>query len=336
MKKKSITILVSIFALLFSACTNEKNVAELFPKVLYQQGRLQFASAADFDQTIDYLRNNPNQIATWKKQFSGFVSMKDAYNGLTEADQIKIGTSGDYSNYKGYLSIIKDKNGEPEAVMNTNDIIFSQILSENGTVQIGNKGLRYTYNYKMEIANIDDAKYHDLVSATDEKMPSVIVATPIPNNSFQSRTCGNRNYIDYSAEYTHGGKKKRIKGMTDEQTYAVSGGVSGVGYTASTWHQVKNVGIWWADDADEIGTSTSGTACYGNACSNILHPMNTTFSSTVISYFATYTNSITANVDFAASPTLLSTPNATDLWTTHKAKRDDNGQYIYCYTHLCY
>lgn len=69
-----------------SACTNEKNVAELFPKVLYQQGCLQFASAADFDQTIDYLRNNPNQIATWKKQFSGFVSMKDAYNGLTEAD----------------------------------------------------------------------------------------------------------------------------------------------------------------------------------------------------------------------------------------------------------
>lgn len=318
------SIFVGALTLLF-ACGKQVMTPE--PSLRLTDGHLVFANELAYDKTMEEMQSDAKHDMI-QSQFPAFISMKKAFETISEQDQAKIGGTLDLSGYEGFLTIHKEKSGELSADIVVDDPYLNQILDKNGMIQIGSKWIKYTETHKLEVENPDDSQIAQLRSYQDGKtVPAFAKATSYKALQSNDTRCGNTQGEAY---YTHGGKSKRIVG----QTLIVSlSCCPGQFVRAVTKHQVKNVGIWWADEASQLGISSTGTICFqSGTCTNQFLPVG---GSSTTNPVTTVYNVNKTEWDVNSNMPLGDGNGQFHVYTSHKVKCDDN-VFRTAYSDNCY
>lgn len=175
---------------------------------------------------------------------------------------------------------------------------------------MGNQVRKYTKESILVIDNPTEEQISVLKLASSNNLPNYINLIAYPKPISQNR-CGN---IDETATYTHSGKSKRVSAETQFKTYG-----QGVGIRVTTKHQIKTLGIWWADQASELSHSSTGTICTVGGCSTTFYPAGGS-PTTNPSASTTNDNMFSGDVDYRV-PGAYSAP--LHIYTTHTVKCDD-------------
>lgn len=239
----------------FVACNKEELVkaTQTEEKIDLVNGRLKFSSRKAFDQLMGELskQQTPKELDKWEAQWPGFVSMRKAFNQITEQDIVKIATNGT-KGYDGYLTLT-GKGEDRETVRNVDNHVLATLVNKDGIVLIGDKAYKFRYGSIVKMNGYTDAKIAKFQDATATSEADGVEVLPVKRKIMGSKTeplDGGRQ-INCEQLYWHGGSlccRKRLLG----ELYAteVSDGWNGIG--GYTKHQRKSSGVWWSDQAPEV------------------------------------------------------------------------------------
>lgn len=157
---KNILLFLFPLLLMYSCKSEVPEVLELkkadTPSILSQiklkDGRLIIPDISAYQKLFEFYAKNQGSD-TWelwiaKFERKGFVSIRDAYEALTEEDERKIETNGT-KGYDNILVIRRGGDGELEADIQVPTPLLDRIINSKGILQIGNQVSRYFYDYYL-------------------------------------------------------------------------------------------------------------------------------------------------------------------------------------------
>ncbi len=298
-----------------------------------ENGYLVFEDEAHFQNIYADILAHPEKIGTWKKQISGFVSMQDAYESISETEREIIGRTGDISKYEHFLELNRDTDGSVEADIKTLNGIIANFVDANGVMKVGNVGVRYTKTQKIIMANFTKTQYSELINANENNSLPNIKIVNIRNLENKIRGTWSLSY-NY---YWHGSAYKRVRGeswVTDEFT-DIDNLFTHSAIVSETKHQRRLTGIWWAANSTKLSVVGTGSVALDVDCAE------TSTSLTSPTGSQNNTSSYTKEVDHRTSFTTHFSgyscySTGCNVHLTHTAKRDDNGQNINVFTQLIF
>lgn len=236
-------------------------------------GVLSFADYKEFEATLQKMKNDDAYLESFESQFPGFISMRQAFDAITEEQQVAISRTKSNKGYEDILTLIPDQGGEIgdfEAVENVNLEFLSRIVNHRGLVQIGPDAYKITYHktYKTDAANIHVLKGKSIGELDNTKGVEVINNVRGPNMVEVSMTPPDINQFDNlfvsvrncTISYNNNGQK-RIKGTLNNPWLVLYTDIN-----VKTQHQKKVLGVWWVNKAKSVSLSADGTFQENNIC----------------------------------------------------------------------
>jgi hypothetical protein len=210
-------------------------------------GHLRFANSKALMKTLTDL-NDRGRSEAWEKKYSGYKSMRAAYNELIKYDIGKALTDGSISAYEGSYSVTVEKDGQKSYDRAIVDQALATIVNSQGITQVGDSLYRINerwvvalpVQYKSEISN--EQPVHGVQRAVVHKVLSV---SQSPNARLLSDH--DQNYIEYHPD---GLKLRRFRTLGWSTNYWVSQQYWSAGYRV--WHQRNNWYGWGGEPADYI------------------------------------------------------------------------------------
>ncbi|KAA1243212.1 hypothetical protein [Aquimarina sp. RZ0] len=268
MKNSRLNFAVAIATIIgfFVSCNKEEipentQTSLIEGKIELVDGVLKFDSEATFENTLRQLINKQNSLDEWEKQFSGFTSMRAAFDKLSDKDLENIAVNESNEGFEDLL-IITESDGELEIRMNIDDLVLATIANQHGLVLIDDYAYKIRYNtlYKIKessldkIVNIDNAKAQKLINTNEiESFPvshqyydSELGNTEDEDFAKADRTCNKRYWKK---------KRKRLKG--EQWTTNIGPLYSGAG--ARTKHQKRSARIWFRNKTKQLRLKLNGS-----------------------------------------------------------------------------
>lgn len=272
MRKVFLTSSLTLIALvlLLIACERKEAAPKTENKpIALVDGTLRFASEKVLEETKESLKHkDQSELTKWENQFSGFISMRTAFNQIGEADVVKIATKKSMDGYEGIATLVEDGEDQ-ELVRNIGELADATLADKDGWLYVGNDGYRYAYDRVIKVENVNAARrsqYGAVLTSNKADGVTVSFITRVTRKSNgTTRTLKNgRMSIAYNNEdvcivdYWHGGAlccKKRFVGE-----------IEGVGIDnlptnqdskfrnirALSKHQKRTSGIWYGDATNEL------------------------------------------------------------------------------------
>ena len=240
-------------------------------EITAQAGILRFPSVQSFDETVSELRRQWRSRDAWERQWPEFTSMRAAFNGLTEAEQERIGSMNDLSGYEGFLAIV-GSGEDKEAVTVVEDEALATVLNEDGLVIIENAAFKYGRYRVVKATSYDESRLSEL-GRYEESVPAEgIEVMPFEQPTrriFESQPTIAPETIGGSClnDYWHGGRLCCMKRVVGEIGYYFQ--LSGF-FRVTGKHQRRTSGVWWRDAAPLLRVAATGsiTTCgLFNGCS---------------------------------------------------------------------
>ena len=226
-------------------------------QVYEKNGILNFASETSFKTTIENLIKNQNTLNEWETQFPNFVSMRTAFENISDKD---IEAMSKIESNKGFEDLVTftESNGELEARMNIDDLVLATIINKNGLVRIAESVYKVRYNilYKVEEKNMEILKSIDDSKIQKSLQSYNIESYPVTHNYYDYNITNVDLKADRTCKKTYWKKnRKRLKG--EQWTTNIGSLYSGAG--ARTKHQKRAVRIWWRNKTKKLRLRLNGS-----------------------------------------------------------------------------
>jgi hypothetical protein len=262
---KLFSLLLASAMISFVACNKEELVKadqQAAADIALVDGRLKFASEEVLKNTIKALsaHQQKDELNKWEQQWPGFVSMRTAFDQITEQDIVKIATKGTQG-YSGYLTLVgvgEDK----EVVRNIDSPVLATLASKDGIILVGDNALKFHYDKLIKVKDFDETKLATLMSAkaanAAQGLESFEVKRVIIGSRSQPSASGRE--VNCIHDYWHGNSiccKKRLVGEIWASVYA---------YNSYLWehiggrtkHQKRTSGIWYGEGVQELRLVLTG------------------------------------------------------------------------------
>ncbi|WP_077920558.1 hypothetical protein [Spirosoma sp. 209] len=262
--KKSVSVLTVLAVLAIASCQRTVSLDpapmvgnDLVADVQVIDGRLKFSSKEKFDKTVQLLAQQQDRLAEFEKKFNGFVSVRTAFNQMTDHDNESVAMRGIGESYKSYVAIIV-KGEDKEIARTITDPILATLVSKDGWIYIGNDAYYVTRDQFELVKNRSASKIADVMAGRLNRS-DVIHGTVShqPQNSAGARRADSQTCIQ---EYFDGSNKRRMAGDIDYEFYNAAGGTFYKSLTIYTKHQRRNFGTYWTQlNAPRLNISGSVT-----------------------------------------------------------------------------
>lgn len=254
-----------------SATPVPSNVA--LDKIKVKNGVLVFESEKAFDEVVKSLRNKDSKILDeWEAQFAGFVSMRKAYNSITEADMLKIGETNSLQGYENYITFITT-NGEKEASRVISSDAIATLFNKDGIAMIGEDAYKYKFEKIIKVTKATSADISILSSFNPQGLKvnvKEISLVRIINGKTLSVKNGRPDGLQDDHCLDQYASNRRLVGesnvtWTDNWTTFSS-------VTCVAKHQKRVLGVWWAESIPKIRLTVVSYAKNPNNGTNIIPP----------------------------------------------------------------
>lgn len=241
-------------------------------KIKVTNGVLAFESEKAFDEVVKLLRNKDNKILDeWEAQFAGFVSMRKAYNSITEADMVKIGETNSLQGYENYITFITT-NGEKEASRVISSDAMATVFNKDGIAIIGEDAYKYKFEKIIKVVKATSADIIALTSFNHQGLKASVKEIALVRK-INGKTLSVKN--------------GRPEGMQNDHCLDQYGNRRLVGESNVTWtdqwttfasvtcvakHQKRILGTWWAESIPKIRLTVISYAKNPNNGLNIVPP----------------------------------------------------------------
>lgn len=225
--------------------------------VKVENGIMVFDTRKDYEHVMSEIASMDNsQLQEWEENLtSNFTSMRKAFENLTDEDIQSIDENGITDSYSGFLSVIENRLGGKEAVMNVDSHALATVLNNDGLVRIGDKA--YLINY-YEVLEVSDNNLETLTKGIDLNTLKNSKEVTIYNVTRQTTDLNGENLARIGEcydQYTSSSPRYRFKGeLWVSNTPPV---YSGAGARAK--HQRRRLNIWWANETSQISLKVDGT-----------------------------------------------------------------------------
>ncbi|TAE31573.1 MAG: hypothetical protein EAZ91_06945 [Cytophagales bacterium] len=168
MKKLLAMIAIGLIAVTYSC----NPVAEMASPedISVANGRLRFRDFDHLQQVASALRQHQTkaELDAWEKKFSGFTSMRTAFERLSVSEE-DIETIGKAQSEKGYESLLRldGEQGNLEASRLIDSEILATLFNGEGIVLFGNDAFKYGRGQVYVLRNFAESKLQNL-NAADE------------------------------------------------------------------------------------------------------------------------------------------------------------------------
>ncbi|MBL3655930.1 hypothetical protein [Fulvivirga sediminis] len=246
-----------LLASCFTSCEDSQDAAKPSDEPLsFQNGLLVFKTHADFESTLNYLKNNQDNLNEWESQFKDFKSLRSSYAHFEDL----LSRAGDDSELEDLLAAnkhlysLRKINDETELLPLVDDHLIATLFNAEGLVVVEGKLMKLTDDqlFEKELADKSDLKSSllEFKNAIElgkaEKSP--VVKTIVQYDMKTGRrieTCENK----YSKK-----NRKRLKGEIFKNQ--LGNLFSSVG--ARTKHQKKRLGLWTAAKTKQVRLKIEG------------------------------------------------------------------------------
>lgn len=109
--------------------------------VTIKDGRLVFKTKKDFENALGIVFDYQKDLKGFESQFHGFISARQAFKNLTEADFVQ--SNGDITAYKDFATFIVQE-GETFLEPVVDAIMISYLVNQEGLLQIGQEITKFT------------------------------------------------------------------------------------------------------------------------------------------------------------------------------------------------
>ncbi|AXT61451.1 hypothetical protein D1816_14190 [Aquimarina sp. AD10] len=258
--QKQLLLFISLAVVgIFYSCNREELEQDsgTIQKIEVNEGTLTFETQASFENTIEYLMKNQSNLDQWESQFSTFVSMRTAFENISENDIETMSKNNSNSGFENLVTFT-EADGEIEARMNIDDLVLATIVNEEGLVQVGASAYKIRYNklYKVDKSNLDILKSIDDLEMKNSLKSNNIESFSVTHNYFQFDAGELQTKADRDCTKRYWKKKrKRLKG--EQWTTNIGPFYSGAG--ARTKHQKRSARIWWRNKTQRLRLRLNGT-----------------------------------------------------------------------------
>jgi len=257
MLKSSLCALCLVVAL---SCSENKVDSSATPipqnlsseKVKVVNGVLVFANQQEFDNTVTALRNKDSKILDeWETQFTGFTSMRKAYDSITEADMNKIGESQSLKGYDNYITIITT-NGEKEATRIIGSDAIAALFNKDGIAIIGEDAYKYKFEKIIKVLKATSADINALAMFNPEGL-KVNVKEMALVRMINGQTLSVKNGRPEGIQNDHCIDQYDNRRLVGESNVTRTiGGATFNSITCAAKHQRRFAGVWWAESISRI------------------------------------------------------------------------------------
>lgn len=205
---------------------------------------------------------NQKELSSYEAAHHGFTSMREAYNEiLGKLDALT--SLSDLDKFKN--TVYLTEGNEPELLIQEENPILSEIINENGLVQIGDTIFRYAHD---RILKIPETKRQEIPLMFEQIIPSTsVIIVKIKGKEYGKTLSPRASVVDYDYIST----TRRLKGelvVNNLGTYAEW-------YAQNTHQRKSDLGFWYASTADHLTmnlnwigyefVNTEGTYFYGSS-----------------------------------------------------------------------
>lgn len=243
-----------------------------------RRGIIVFASKEEYANAAKSLEANQSEKAllNFEAQIgaSSFISMKTAFDNISEANMIKIGKTNSTEGYDGYV-VIEGEGENKEAIRPVTGPVLATLVNKDGLLIVGNELRKYTYRNIFTIKDFTDKDIELFLKSVYEynleSDPRVIAKTikrKVVTTYFEEKPKSDSNARIASEQqcimsYWHGDVFKRGVGKLIVES--IDHSVEFDQLTGETYHQRRVMGIWWSDQAPEntVNMTWNVTTGYG-------------------------------------------------------------------------
>lgn len=260
---------IIIIALITLSCEKSKidvlgkngNALSTIDKIKVIEGRLVFQNYQDFNQTINYLFINQNQIKDFESQFKGFTSNKQAFEKIDSSYLAKI--NYDFSKI-GDFAFIQKINNEKSLERVIDLPLLSYVFNDKGIVQIGDSIFKFTYEftYKFNVAKLNQFKSSKSYNDQDG-----VSAYPNIRKRYEIEPRLKSTKASLSEVTNYYTSKKFLKAEINENNTVIH-----VAVTVDTKSRRKIAGIGFAYNVEELYVAGEGWIGYNYPPNPDLYP----------------------------------------------------------------
>lgn len=221
-------------------------------KVKVVNGILVFANQQEFDNTITALRNKDNKVLDeWETQFNEFMSMRKAYNSITETDMIKIGETQSLQGFDNYITFITT-NGEKEATRIIGSDAIATLFNKDGIAIIGDDAYKYKFEKIIKVLKATSADIIALASFNPQGLKASVKEIALVRK-INGKTLSVKNGRPDGVQNDHCLDQYGNRRLVGESnvTSNLSGSIFN-SITCAAKHQRRFAGIWWAESISRI------------------------------------------------------------------------------------
>jgi hypothetical protein len=265
---KKYGVVASLTAVLFTGvfitgCTDElsqpveekqKSKDEIEVKLI--DGHLSFESQEKFLKATEILKDKQKNLDQWEKQFSGFVSMRTAFEAITEKQKLNASKTNSLEGLEDIVSFTGE--GEKrEAVRNISDPILATLTSKDGILLIGKDAYKFDYDKFLIIKDYNATKVNQLKGArtagngiTEGKITHTKSPANVNAKVAESDVC----LSEYWTGSWFSSTKRRLVSDIDYTVYVPSPNIPTlyINVTVMSKHQSRYLGTWWTTSISKI------------------------------------------------------------------------------------
>lgn len=126
-----------------------------------------FSSPEVYSETRIYLRDHPAMLDQWESKYPGFISMRTAYNTLTDDQLNLIFRNASNKGFENILTLVWEEDRTFHIARNNPVDYLSTLANHQGLIQIGNKLLKHNRNEIIEVEDISKNIANELINIHD-------------------------------------------------------------------------------------------------------------------------------------------------------------------------
>lgn len=222
-------------------------------KIKVTNGVLVFSSQQEFDNALQVLTNKGTKsFNEWEALFTGFTSMRTAYDQITEQDIAKIGETKSLQGFENYVTFL-EINGEREAIRVIASDAMATLFNKDGIVIIGEDAYKYKFEKILKVLKPTTADMITLASFDCKNLQSsvdeLVLVRQVKGQTLSVKN-GRPGGITNDYCISQYGGNRRLVGESNV-TRTIGGGTFN-SITCQAKHQRRLFGIWWAEAIPRI------------------------------------------------------------------------------------
>lgn len=220
---------------------------------------LHFESKEVYEQAFYAFMQNqqtPSVWYDWIGRLGEFTSMRDAYESLTEADEMEIITNG-LGEYASFLALEDEGNGsEQEAVSVIRTPFEARIVNKQGMLQVGDSVYRYFPKHYLSAHKPSEDQFAQMLHATSTSdlafANTVDIHVDVLESASKVLACGGNTNV--KTQYASSPLRRMNATLIYSSSKNLANSYNHI-FIAEVKNQRRNGQIWWARTADKISTT---------------------------------------------------------------------------------